>query len=113
MVSIQYHILASCIIWAFFYWLYPEIGLAPLVLLILADFILDIDHLYKHKSLSTIAKNYKKTKDYPLHKIWIIFPLAIGAMLTPLYWMGIGWLVHFILDAIENAYIFGSKFKWI
>jgi hypothetical protein len=48
-----------------------------------------------------------------MHKIWIIFPLAIGAMLTPLYWMGIGWLVHFILDAVENAYLFGSKFKWI
>jgi len=113
MVRIQYHVLSSILIWAFWSWLYPETGLHALVFLLMADFIIDIDHLYKHKSLKKIEQRYYKDLDYPAHKIWIIFPVAIGAMLTPLFWFGVGLIVHFILDALENIYLFGWRFKWI
>jgi len=113
MVSIQYHVMLNCFIWAFFYWLFPEVGVTPLVLLLLADFVLDVDHLYKHKSVVKVAQKYNKSKGYMFHKIWIIFPLAIGALLTPLFWIGVGLIMHFILDFIENFYLFGWKFKWI
>jgi hypothetical protein len=113
MVKIYLHLTLSVAIGIVLFLLKPELGFLPLILFVLADGFLDIDHLIKHKGVKNIYKNYNKCNEYYFHKIWIIFPVASIALLTPAIWFGIGLLIHFSLDFIENHILFKGKFKWV
>ncbi|MEM2874089.1 MAG: hypothetical protein QW063_01390 [Candidatus Nanoarchaeia archaeon] len=112
MVKIYWHIALSFAVGLIICLLKPEIGILPIVLFVLADVVLDTDHLIKHRSISKIEKKYLKCKDYPFHKIWIVLLIAGLAFLTPVYWLGIGLLIHFSLDYFENHILFKGKFEW-
>lgn len=111
-MKLYWHTLIAIIIFAFAYALMPEIGIMPLVLLIMADVFIDMDHLIKFKSISKVIEQYGKCMDYPFHKLWVMLPLAVLTSLT-YFWFGMGILVHLILDFAENQIIFKGRFKWL
>lgn len=113
MPQFHWHMLANAVVFLIALLLKPEIGVVPFVLLILADAMLDTDHLIKFRSVRKIFKHYNKCVDYPFHKIWIVLPIALVSFLTPVFWFGIGLLVHFSLDFVDNHIIFNGKFKWV
>ncbi len=112
MAHVSWHLVSVAVIYIIAVILMPAIGLLPLGLLLLANLI-DIDHLIKFKKIEIALRRYSSCKHYPFHKVWIIFPIVIITLMTPIFWFGIGLLVHFILDFIENQILFKDKFKWI
>lgn len=111
-MRIYWHLIISALIFTIAYFLKLENGITPLVLLILADIMLDTDHLIKFKSLRRIDKQYNKCMDYPFHKVWIVVPAAVLLFFTPIFWMGIGLLIHISIDYVDNHIMFNGKFKW-
>jgi hypothetical protein len=112
MAHLSWHLVSVAVIYIITVILMPTIGLLPLGLMLLANLI-DIDHLIKFGKIETALRRYGSCTHYSFHKIWLILPIIGIAIMTPFFWLGIGLLVHFILDFIENQILFKDKFEWI
>ena len=105
--------LASALFCTILWIIEPNFGLLA-GLLIFAANLIDLDHLPVNQwSIKKIKSNYNRIISYPLHKIYVIFPIIFISMFTAYYWFGAGLFLHFLMDGIENIALFSGTFRWI
>jgi hypothetical protein len=90
------HLLSNLLLYVFVSFAYP-VSSTDLFLLMGAN-IIDIDHLFARPIYNPLRSSFT----HILHKHYkIIIAVSVGAIFTPVKFLGVGLILHLCLDSIE------------
>jgi len=76
-----------------------------------ASNLIDLDHLLRMFSGSSMIKQEYGLDGLLLHGWWVVLPISILSMIKKWRWFGFGWALHIILDGFMvlfglNSFLF-------